>query len=624
MSLIQKELVQENQEILRPKIKDVDKICSSYLSFQNPKFAEIDGIYFSSLFVIHFTREMESEFLKSILALDLNVQISMFYDKRNSYEIMKELTYRIGNAGASIKTTYENQQDFEILGGVYEDAKYIRKQLQMGEEDLFDYTLYLGTYADTLEELERNLQRIESAAIGVGLTTVRSNYRQEVAFYSMLPFLKNDEEISQIASRNVLTSGLVSTYPFISNALYDEKGVLIGVNSFDKSLVLLNRFDTQKYKNANMFVVGTSGSGKSYFVKLLLNRNRLLNIQQFVIDPDREYEMIAKKLEGAVIKFGAKQVINLMEIRETYLDSGESYLQNKLTKLRVFFSMIFPNLTEEEKSLLEEKVIECYAEKGIFEDNESLYEISEKSKVLQSKKFKGPDKMPILEDLWKIMKKEKKLKNQVAILKTYINGSMSFLNQKTNINIENKIIVVDIYEMSEEALPIVMFIITDFFWDKIQKNREQKKILYLDEVWKMIHKNPQTADFVFKLFKTIRKYGGAATAITQDVGDFFFLEDGKYGKGILNNSSIKCLFQLEENEINTLEKVMLLSEEEKSKLLNMPRGTALIHAGRNRLMVDVIASEKEHIYITTEKNENKKGDFEDEENFNSIRECYTK
>ena len=117
----------------------------------------------------------------------------------------------------------------------------------------------------------------------------------------------------------------------------------------------------------------------------------------------------------------------------------------------------------------------------------------------------------------------------------------------------------------------------------------------------MINKNQATADFVFKLFKTIRKYGGAATAITQDISDFFFLEEGKYGKGILNNSSIKCLFQMEENDILILEKVMVLSEEERSRLINMPRGTALIHAGRNRLLADIIASEKEHRYISTDR-----------------------
>lgn len=582
-------------------LTDLDKICSSFISFENPKCVEIDGIYYASLLVLHYAREMDGLFLNKILALDMDIQVSIFYEKLNAYDVIKELTYNIGNTGASLKTSNQNQQDIDIMGSAYQDAKYIRKQLQIGEEDIFYLTLYFGTYASSQEELERNLQRIESLAVGLGLTTIRGNYRQEQAFYAMLPLLENNKEIKKMTARNVLSNGLVSTYPFVSNELFDKNGILIGVNSFDKSLLMLDRFDTEKYKNANMFVVGTSGSGKSYFVKLMLNRNRFLDIQQFVIDPDREYLKLCEKLGGTILKFGTHQVINPMDIRETSLEEGESFLRNKLVKLNIFFSLLFEDLTEEEKSLLEEKILECYASKCIFEENESLYETDEKSKLLQKRRFKTPDKMPVLEDLYVLLKKDKKLKKYATILKPYISGSKNYLNHITNVNVENKLIVVDIHEMSEEELPIVMFIVTDFFWDKIKADRSKKKILYLDEVWKMIHKNESTADFVFKLFKTIRKYGGAATAITQDVSDFFLLEDGKYGKGILNNSSMKCMFQMEENDIHILGDVVQLSEEERYRLINMPRGRAIIHAGRNALMVDIISSPKEHQYSSTER-----------------------
>ena len=332
----------------------------------------------------------------------------------------------------------------------------------------------------------------------------------------------------------------------------------------------------------------------------MINRNRFLNIQQFVIDPDREYLKLCEKLEGTVIKFGAQQIINIFDIRETVLEEGESFLRNKISKLNIFFSLIFENLTDEEKSLLEEKIIECYLNKGITEKNETLYEIDSKSKILRKKKFKSSEKMPILLDLYELLKKDKNLKRFATILKPYVLGSMKYLNNYTNIDDNNKLIVVDIHEVSENEMPVVMFIVTDFFWDIIKKDISKKKILYLDEVWKMINKNEYTADFVFKLFKTLRKYGGAATAITQDISDFFMLEEGKYGKGILNNSSIKVLFQMEENDINILENVMNLSEEERVRLINMPRGTSIIHAGRNTLMVDVVSSKREHQFISTD------------------------
>ena len=258
MNLINTTQTKQTSLIKDRNLSNIDKICSSYMCLENPKYIDIDGIYYASLLVINYAREMNSLFLNKILLLDKDVQVAMYYEKKSSYDVIKELTYNIGSAGATIKTSGENQQDIEILGNTYNDAKYIRKQLQVGEEELFYLTIYIGTYAESVEALERNLQRLESLALGNGLTTIRANYRQEQSFYSTLPFLQNDSEIKRMSARNVLTNGLVSTYPFVSNELYDENGVLVGTNSFDKSIVMLNRFDTEKYKNANMFVIGTS------------------------------------------------------------------------------------------------------------------------------------------------------------------------------------------------------------------------------------------------------------------------------------------------------------------------------------------------------------------------------
>ena len=577
-----------------------DRICSSYINFESPRYVEIDGLYFGSLIVINYSREMEPIFLDKIASLDLDVQLSMYYDKKKSYEIIKELTYNIGNTGATMKTASNNQQDVDVMGSKYQDAKYIRKQLQLGEENLYYLTIYIGCFSNDIATLETSLQRIESVAISCGLNTIRASFREEQVLKSIMPFLNPDKDIERISARNVLTSGLASTYPFISNELFDRRGILVGTNSFDKSVIMLDRFDSINYKNPNMFVVGTSGSGKSYFIKLMINRNRFLNITQFVIDPDREYSKLCKKIGGTLVNFGASQTINIMDIRETSLDLGESFLRNKISKLNIFFSMLLGGINEEEKGELEELLIKCYGDFGITEDNSTLYCEDTKSMILGRKKYKSTENMPTLKDVYELVKKNKKLKKYTNVFKQYVTGSMAYLSGKTNVNLDSKVVVVDIHEISEAQMPIVMFIVTDYFWDVIQKDRNKKKILYLDEVWKMINKNEYTAEFVYKLFKTIRKYGGAATAITQDVSDFFMLEDGKYGKGILNNSSIKCIFQLEETDLNVLEKAILISDEEKYRLLNMKRGTAIVHAGRNNLMVDIVSSPKEHEYVNTD------------------------
>ena len=100
-----------------------------------------------------------------------------------------------------------------------------------------------------------------------------------------------------MAKRNILTSGLISTYPFISSSIFDENGIYIGDNMYNNSLVLIDRYDTNKYKNANMCIFGTSGAGKSFYTKLIILRNVLLGIEQYVIDPEREYQSLARNLD---------------------------------------------------------------------------------------------------------------------------------------------------------------------------------------------------------------------------------------------------------------------------------------------------------------------------------------
>lgn len=584
--------------------EDLYEVYPKFFEDTNPEFLRIDDKYVANLIVIDYGKEMDGVFLDKVLSLEIDLQFSMFYEKQCTGEIIKKITYSIGNTGADVKMSNDNQNDAEILATSYDDAKYIRKQLQVGGEELYYIYIYISVYANSKEELFKDVQKIESVANGIGLKTRRAIFRQKSVFEMCMPLMKNNNEIKRYYRRNVLTSGIVGTYPFLSNELCDESGILIGINEFNKSIVMVDRFDSDKYKNSNMCIIGTSGSGKSYFSKLMIARNRYLNVAQYVIDPEREYIKLCNKLDGSVINFENGKIINIMDIRENSAENGQGYLQNKLNKLNTFFSLIFPDLTQEEKNTLEEKVLECYKEKNITFDDNSLYVTMNGNQFITDKRFKKPTDMPTLEDLYKLIKKDKRISKFEKLLKPYINGSMRFLNGYTNVELSNSLIVADIHDVEENNLATVMFVITEFFWDKIKNSKSQKKILYLDEVWRLIGNNEHTANFVFKMFKTIRKYGGAATAITQDINDFFSLDNGKYGKGILNNSSIKTIFQLEENDLNILKKNINLSEEETYKIQNSKRGNCLLYAGSNHIYIKVKASEKEHKYISTDRVDN--------------------
>ena len=557
---------------------------------QNPKYLEIDNLYYASLIVVNYYREQTDLLLKTLIETNINMNISIFYEKQDSYKVIKDLTYNIGNVGSELKEYNESRQDIEIAAYTYNDAKYIRKEIQLNNEELYFLYIYINLYADEIKELEYNLNKIEGISQSKGMQTRRANFRQEECFLAGLPLMENKKIIKESAKRNILTSGLLSTYPFISSTIFDKNGIFIGTNIYNNSLVFIDRYDTDKYKNANICIFGTSGAGKSFYTKLLILRYKLLGIKQYIIDPDREYNKICENLKGVEIKIGptSSTYVNVLEIRKESIEEGErGYLAIKISKLIGFFNLIFGEMDEEEKALLEEKLIQVYKIKEINFDDKSLYN--------ENGKFKNSKQMPILGDLFEILGKDEKTKKFKIKLIPFVEGSMKFFNNYTNIKLNNELVVADIYDLGEENLKYGMYILIDIFWDAIKKNRKEKKAIYLDEIWRLIGvtSNKYVASFIYKIFKTIRKYGGSSVAITQDISDIFSLEDGIYGKSILNNSSIKTFFALEEENIKILSEFANLSEKEKVEIKSLKRGECLMFVGEDHILTKIQASDKE-------------------------------
>lgn len=580
-----------------------DRILPDAINFSNPRYFEMDSYFYSGLIIVNYSKEQRINWISPLISLDFNVDISIFYEKLESGKVIREITYHIGDMNGVLKTVSQNQQDIDIIRNSYEDAKYIRNQMQVNKEELYHLCIYCLLYEKDIARLNTNIERLEAICASMGLQTRRAIFRQEQIFNSMLPVCNNNKDIKEAAAKNVLAESLTSTYPFISTELYDAEGILIGQNSQNKSIIIIDRFDSEKYKNANMCVLGTSGAGKSFFVKLMILRNRYMGIKQFVVDPDGEYSKVCNALGGLYININSMSEfsINIMDIRESISLEKESYLSNKLKKLRTFFSLVFGKITNEEEVYLEEKLINCYLKLGITFDDASLFEESEKISV--KKNFKGTDKMPILEDLYEELASDEKTKRLAVLLKPCVYGSLAFLNKHTNVNLDNKLIVADIHQLEEKYIPICMYVIIDVFWDKICENRAEKKIIYMDEIWRLIGStgNLYTAEFVYKIFKTIRKFGGGATAITQDVADFFDFEDGKYGRAIINNSALKFILQVEEEDRKVLKDVVNLSLEEEAKIKTFHRGNGLLIAGKNHIAIRVEANNEEYRLITTDR-----------------------
>lgn len=568
-------------------------------------------MYFAGLAIVNYYREQTDIILKTLIETNINMNISIFYEKQDSYKIIKDLTYHIGNVGVELKGSNENRQDIDIAAFTYNDAKYIRKEMQVNNEDMYFLYVYIIVYSKDIQELEYYLNKIEGITQSKGLQTRRTNFREEELFLSCLPTMSNNKLIKEMARRNILTTGLLATYPFISSTIFDQDGIFIGTNIYNNSLVFIDRYDNKKYKNANICIFGTSGAGKSFYTKLLILRYKLLGISQYIIDPDREYDNICEKLEGTNIKIGptSNTYINILDIRSESIEDGENgYLATKIGKLIGFFNLIFGQLNEEEKALLEEKLIETYNLKGITFNDESLYKRSEEK--IMGKEFKESQDMPLLEDLYNLLVSDKKTKKIAIKLIPFIKGSMKFFNNYTNIELEKDLIIADVYDLGEENLKYGMYLFIDIFWDKIKENRKEKKAIYLDEIWRLIGvtSNKDVASFIYKIFKTIRKYGGSSVAITQDISDIFSLDNGTYGRSILNNSSIKTFFALEEENIKILSEYTNLTEKEKVEIKSLKRGECLMFVGEDHILTKIECSDIEKQIVEGNKKNEKNSD----------------
>ena len=315
-------------------------------------------MYYAGLIIFNYYREQNDLLLKNLIETNINMNISIFYEKQDPFKTIKDLTYHIGNVGVELKEGNQNREDIDLAAFTYNDAKYIRKEMQINNEDLYFLYIYINVFSENEKELEYSLNKIEGLVQSKGMQTKRANFREEQLFLSTIPLMENNIDLKNVAKRNVLTSGLLSTYPFVSSSIFDENGIFIGKNIYNNSLVFIDRYNTNKYKNANMCIFGTSGAGKSFYTKLLILRYRLFGIEQYIIDPDREYLNLCRELKGTEIKIGpsSNTYVNILEIRkESIEDSNSGYLATKIRKINWLFSYGIWRIKRRRKSIIRRK-----------------------------------------------------------------------------------------------------------------------------------------------------------------------------------------------------------------------------------------------------------------------------
>lgn len=491
------------------------------------------------------------------------------------------------------------------------DHSYFLKQGLANNEDFYYMNLLITITAGDLEELQWRIQEMKKLLISQDMDLRSCYFLQEQGFLSSLPLVNLDKKLYELSKRNVLTTGAASCYPFVSYSICDDNGILFGVNKHNNSLVIADIFDSKQYKNSNIAILGTSGSGKTFTMQTMALRMRRKGIQVFIIAPlkGHEFYRAARNVGGTFIQISpaSQNCINVMEIRKVDNSVNElldgptldaSALASKIQRLHVFFSLLIPDMSHEEKQLLDEALIKTYARKGITHKNESL---------IDPKHPEHYKAMPILGDVYDVLMETEDTKRLAHILNRLVHGSASSFNQQTNVDLTNKYTVLDISELtgSSDLLTVGMFVALDYVWDKAKENRTEEKAIFVDEVWQLIgaSSNRLAAEFVLEIAKIIRAYSGAGIFATQDLNDFFALDDGKYGKGIINNCKTKIILNMEDEEAQRVKTILRLSETEVMNITHFQRGNGLISTNNNNITVEFKASNLEKELITTDRQE---------------------
>lgn len=598
-----------------PHIRMAHFIAPRGIDLTHRNYTIMDGLYYSFLYIKGngYPNKVRAGWMSSLINAGEGIDVDVFLKRENRSKTIDKVAQRIRLNRTKLKSMQDTSTDYEELAGSIQAGYFIKQGIANYNEDLFYMSVFVTVSARTYEELMWRKQQMTDMLKSMDMYVSDCSFQQEDALCTVIPFLQISPKLEKKSKRNVLTSGAASTYMFTSFEMSDDTGVLLGINRHNNSLCIVDLFDTKKNKNANLNLLGTSGAGKTFTMQLLALRMRMRGIQCYIIAPIKghEFRRACNRIGGQFIKIapGSPHCINIMEIRHTIspemelideLDYSEmdSLLAQKIQQLMIFFSLLIPDMTNEEEQMLDEALIRTYGKFGITHDNDSVY--ADRNAVPPKMKT-----MPILGDLHEELQKNEMTKRIAVIVSRFVTGSAQSFNQQTNVDLANKYIVLDLSELKGKLLPVGMMIALDYVWDKIKSDRTKKKAIMIDEIWQLIGagSNRMAAEFCLEIFKVIRGFGGAAISATQDLSDFFGLEDGRYGRAIINNSKNKIILNLEPDEAEFVRDTLKLTKTEIRSITRFERGEALICFNNSKVPVIIKASKEEQEMITTDRAE---------------------
>lgn len=570
----------------------VDEIAPNEIINANNNFLIANNEYISTYTLTHIQSPVSIAWLNKLQNSDLDLDISISFEPVYKHELTEMVEEQL--------IVSENQSKNERLGKAsmrranerIDELESFLDNINDDSENLTRTTILLFVKAKSESELFEEEVKLDNLLKESKFRGQRLRFLPNNTYYYTLPLCHKEHTVEDYMYYPLTALNLASLVPFNSSELNYQEGVVAGRNGVTGAPVIYNRLNSNIFDNPSEVVLGTSGSGKSFYINRHAWRHRVCTdvSRIFMIDIEREYNKMPDS-RRMVLKAGGSTIVNPFHIRSSVVDADENsedatklgdYLRRKLSLLMNFFQWIY-DLDMTEKPVLQTVITEIY----------KMYNIT-----FQTVELKANQQFPTMSDLKNKILEDDTTKNIlqdfVKAIEPYVTGTYATLfNGQTNYNYDSPINVVDIHELDPDIQKPVFDIILQELWEEIKKDRNERVGLYVDEAWYLSdEKHQQTMEFLRNIAKRIRKYGGYCVTITQEVDDF--VSTGKYGKSIIKNAFVKTLFALTEDDIMQLEKFMVLSDAEKRRILKgTKKGEAVQIVGKKKIMLDVDYTEFE-------------------------------
>ncbi len=579
------------------------EIAPKGLQFRPADFS-ISDKYATILTVVSYPRYIGPGYLSSITNMS-GIKLVVKHIPLEFSVLSKMLNKEI----ADLKARYQQEKDVTIQERIRQDIdslEYYIQQFTASQTKTFDFQMHLLVTADTKDQLESRKLALKNYLDAMEMRAIPIRFEQENILKSMLPIFEK-QVIEERIGTPMPSSTMAAMYPFVFDSIKDEGlSTLLGVD-FSGGVVLFNQFLYQIKKennrnNANMIILGASGSGKSTAAKMIL-RSHIRNGYQIVaIDPEGEISEMTRNYGGEVIdlgKGGAYGLINPLEIivdvDEEDLKNGQSYtvLNTTLQNLKAFMKYYSPDIEEDVLNMFSEVVQDTYARFGInFNSDFSQY---------SSKDF------PIMQDVYATIvgrlrsmtekTREKDIMERLEIkIRPFTRELKYYFNGHTSINANGDFLVFNIKELMNSDANIrnaLLFNVLKFAWG-LCLNPEVNTVLSVDEAHVLLGtKNILGAEFLAQVQRRARKYNTGTIIITQQPSDFVGQDIIVHGKAIFDNSSYYLVMGLRKQSVDDLSLLVDLNDNERESIKRYNQGDALFVCGSRRMQINVIVSEEE-------------------------------